>query len=72
MENKSLGNPEQYSEMYSNGKPFLTDDGQLVPDATASQKQAYNEWLKDPAVAKALDQKFLERDHGRSTSATGN
>lgn len=71
MENHSLGNPQQYAQMYSGGQPFLTNDGELVANATAGQKQAYNEWLKDPAVSKTLWNKFIERDHGRSTSMTG-
>ncbi|WUH94655.1 hypothetical protein OG900_33895 [Streptomyces sp. NBC_00433] len=71
MKDHSLGNPQQYAEIYSGGKPFLSADGHLVDDATAAQKQAYNAWLKDPAVANALDKAFLNRDLGRLGSMTG-
>ena len=69
--NHGLGNPGQYADMYAGGKPFLTADGHLVDNATAGQQQAYNEWLKDPAVARALNDYFMQRDHGRLTSQTG-
>ena len=69
--NQQLGDPGQYAAMYANGKPFLTADGHLVDNATAGQQQAYNEWLKDPAVARALNDYFMQRDHGRLTSQTG-
>ncbi|CAG7655081.1 conserved hypothetical protein [Actinacidiphila bryophytorum] len=71
MKNHNLGNPQQYAQIYSGGKPFLTDDGHLVENATAGQKEAYNQWLKDPAVANALDKAFLNRDLGRLGSMTG-
>jgi hypothetical protein len=71
MKNHSLGNPQQYAQIYSGGTPFLSDDGHLVDNATPGQQKAYNEWLKDPAVANALDKAFLNRDLGRLGSMTG-
>ncbi len=71
MENHNVGNPQQYADMYTGGQPFLTDDGMLVDNATTAQKQAYNAWLKDPAVANALDKAFLNRNGARIGSLTG-
>jgi hypothetical protein len=71
VKNHNLGKPQQYADTYSGGKPFLTEDGHLVPNATAGQKQAYNEWLKDPAVANALDKSFLNRNDARIGATVG-
>jgi hypothetical protein len=71
MKDHGLGNPQQYADIYSGGKPFLSADGHLVDNATPGQQQAYNQWLKDPAVANALDKNFLNRDLGRLGSMTG-
>ncbi|SEG73079.1 hypothetical protein SAMN05216223_10969 [Actinacidiphila yanglinensis] len=69
--NHTLGDPQRYADMYTGGKPFLTDDGHLIAHATAAQKQAYNEWLKDPAVGNALDKDFLNRNGSRADALTG-
>ncbi|WP_329371503.1 hypothetical protein OG896_33985 [Streptomyces sp. NBC_00669] len=71
VDNPDVGNPKQYAQTYSGGKPFLTSSGQLVPNANAGQKQAYNEWLKDPTTSKAMYSMFLQRDHGRVAAITG-
>jgi len=70
-ENHSLGHPSQYADMYSGGKPFLNDDGKLVSNPTQGQKEAYNAWLKDPAVANALNQNFLNQNVGRHGAQAG-
>ncbi|OIV38024.1 hypothetical protein BIV57_07875 [Mangrovactinospora gilvigrisea] len=63
--NHDLGHPQQYAEMYSDGKPFLNSGGQLVDNASPQQQAAYNAWLKDQDVAQATDGRFLDLDHGR-------
>ncbi|MEW1859280.1 hypothetical protein AB0399_02665 [Streptomyces sp. NPDC088194] len=71
MKNHNLGDPQQYADIYTGGKPFLDDDGHLIANATPAQKQAYNEWLKDPAVGNSLDRNFLNRNGSRTDALTG-
>ena len=70
MENSNVGNPQQYAKEF-HCPPFLDSQGSLVANATAAQRQAYNAWLKDQAVAQAANQKFLNLEQGRIDGTTG-
>ncbi|MFJ2958621.1 hypothetical protein [Streptomyces sp. NPDC087270] len=72
VDNPHVGDPGKYANEYSHGKPFLTGDGHLVANATAGQRRAYNEWLKDPATAKASVENFNTRDRADLRGLTGN
>lgn len=65
-----LGAPQRYQQQY-HCAPFLDSEGNLVQGASAAQRQAYNAWLKDPALAQASDQRFLNLDQGRLDGTTG-
>jgi hypothetical protein len=65
-----LGDPQKYAAEHG-AQPFLNPDGTLVDNASSQQKQAYNAWLQDMAVAQASDQRFLELDNGRLDGVTG-
>ena len=66
----TIGDPDRYAHEY-HAQPFLTSIGQLVGNATLAQQQAYNAWLKDPAVANASNQTYLNLDQGRLDGETG-
>ena len=65
------GDPQQYANWYSGGKPFLNSDGTLVSNATDQQKYAYNQWLKDPAVAQSTYKIFQATNQGFLNGSTG-
>ncbi|WP_328319806.1 hypothetical protein [Streptomyces sp. NBC_00388] len=60
------GDPKDYAKQYD--CPYFLDSyGDLKSPATAQQRMAYNEWLKDPAVAQAIagGKEFSVRDLAR-------
>ena len=65
------GDPQQYANWYSGGKPFLNPDGTLVANSTDQQKYAYNQWLKDPAVAQSTYKIFQATNQGFLNGSTG-
>jgi len=68
----NLGDPSQYMSQYHLGKtPFLTSQGTLVSHPTLAQQQAYNAWLKDPAVANKAISNFNSIEIGRLDGESG-
>ena len=65
-----LGNPQQYQQQY-HCAPFLDSQGNLIQQASAAQRQAYDAWLTDPALAQASNQRFLNLDQGRLDGNAG-
>ncbi|WP_328464243.1 hypothetical protein [Streptomyces sp. NBC_00448] len=63
-DDSTVGDPKKYAALYSDGKPFLDENGKLVPDASKGQQRAYNAWLQDPATSKKAQPYFAEQDSG--------
>lgn len=66
----AIGDPAGFARQY-HATAFLTPQGTLVSNATLAQQQAYDAWLKSPAVANASDQRYLNLDDGRVDGETG-
>jgi hypothetical protein len=65
--NPNIGDPQKYEQEYCPGRPFLDNSGNLVSNANISQREAYNAWLQDPALAQKIStpQMFTATDNGR-------